>query len=145
MGSCSMNGRRQATKKVGGARKGSFPRSGAGRVRMGALAQRCAVGLPLDPEPQGGDDPVDVVQDGLCVEADEMYTAGSKDAVAPSVVARSVTVDGVIDFDGERECRAVEVDNEASDDVLTVRATSKACFDGWPTSKEPTAPKVPSA
>ena len=73
---------------------------------MGALAQRCAVGLPLDPEPQGGDDPVDVVQDGLCVEADEMYTAGSKDAVARSVEAH---------FDGERECRAVEVDNEASD------------------------------
>ena len=86
---------------------------------MGALAPTSAMGFALDPQPQRRDDRVDVVQHGLRVEADDSYTTGFEDGVAPSVVARAGSVGGAIDFDGEAERRAVEVYDKASDDVLS--------------------------
>ena len=62
-----------ATKKVGGAREGSFPRGG-----------------------RGGE-----------------------------FLARLVSMDGAIDFDDEFERRAVEVDDESSDDVLTSKLEAR--------------------
>ena len=48
-----------------------------------------------------------------------MQATGLEDSCSPRVLARLVSMDGAIDLDDELDRRAVEVDDESSDDVLT--------------------------
>ena len=72
------------------------------------------------------------IDDGLRREPNDVEATGLEDSCSPGVLARLVSMDGAIDFDDEFECRAVEVDDESSDDVLTSEPewTQSSLLDG---------------
>ena len=59
------------------------------------------------------------------VETEDGNTEGREVGVALPVVAAACVVDSAVDLDCQQEFRAVEVDDVASDDVLTTKSETK--------------------
>ena len=113
-----------ATKKVGGEREGSFPRGG-GRLGWGRLARATELPPIVNRAFQRQKDLFGFIDDGLRTEPNDVEATGLENSCSPRVLARLVSMDGAIDFDDEFERRAVEVDDESSDDVLTSKLEAR--------------------
>ena len=113
-----------ATKKVGGAREGSFPRGG-GRLGWGRLARATELPPIVNRAFQRQKDLFGFIDDGVRREPNDVEATGLENSCSPRVLARLVSMDGAIDFDDEFERRAVEVDDESSDDVLTSKLEAR--------------------
>ena len=132
-----------ATKKVDGAREGSFPRGG-GRLGWGRLARATELSPIVNRAFQRQKDLCGFIDDGLRREPNDVEATGLEDSCSARVLARLVSMDGAIDLDDEFECRAVEVDDESSDDVLTSKSTARRGNDKTVTKLRQRPPSLPS-
>jgi len=86
---------------------------------MGALARATDLSPVVNRALQRQKDLIGFIHDGLRREPNDMQATFLEDSCSPRVLSWLESMDGAIDLDDELERRAVEVDDESSDDVLT--------------------------